>query len=106
MIVHLRDGDIHLLDIGTRMPFKYGIATMTRTPHLLLRLRVEVNGTPATGVAADHLPPKWFTKDPSRPLAEETHEMLRVVENALRQALGVRADSPFDAWLRVHQAQS
>ena len=57
MKVHIREGDIHLLDVRTRMPFKYGIATMTSTPHLFLRLRVEVDGKLATGIAADHLPP-------------------------------------------------
>jgi hypothetical protein len=28
------------------------------------------------GLAADHLPPKWFTKDPNRALGEEIDEML------------------------------
>src|SRR6266849_4226696 len=106
MNLHIQDGDIHLLDIRTRMPFKYGIATMTSTPHLFLRLHVEVGGKPATGIAADHLPPKWFTKDPDRPVGHETHEMLRVVEKALRLAVGLRADSAFDAWLQHQEAQS
>jgi hypothetical protein len=106
MKIHIREGDIHLFDVQTRMPFQYGIATMTSTPHLFLRLRVEVDGKPATGVSADHLPPKWFTKDAARPITEETHEMLAVIENALRLAVGTRAESPFDAWLAVHGAQS
>jgi hypothetical protein len=106
MKVHVREGDIHLLDVRTRMPFKYGIATMTSTPHLFLRLRVEVDGKLATGISADHLPPKWFTKDPARPIAEETHEMLHVIENALRLAVGMKADTAFEAWLAVLQAQS
>jgi hypothetical protein len=106
MNVHIRGGDIHLLDIRTRMPFKYGIATMTSTPHLFLRLKVQVDGKPATGIAADHLPPKWFTKDPDRPVGEETHEMLRVAEKALELAVGLRADCAFDAWLQHQQAQS
>src|SRR5262249_11169008 len=106
MKVHIRDGDIHLHDTKTRLPFKYGIATMTSAPHLFLRLKVEVDGQPATGIAADGLAPKWFTKDPNRPLAEETHEMLRVIENALRLAVRVQAETPFDAGLQVHEAQS
>jgi hypothetical protein len=106
MDIHIQHGDIHLLDIRTRMPFKYGIATMTSTPHLFLRLQVEVDSQPATGIAADHLPPKWFTKDPDRPVGEETHEMLRVVEKALQLAVELRAESAFDAWLRHQEAQS
>jgi hypothetical protein len=54
-----------LLDVRTRLPFKCGIVTMTRTPHAFVRIWLEVDGKPATGIAADHLPPKRFTKDPA-----------------------------------------
>jgi hypothetical protein len=105
MDIRIADGDIHLLDIRTRMPFKYGIATMTRTPHAFVRLRAEVGGRPAVGVAADHLPPKWFTKDPDRAVEAEIAEMLDVIEHALRLAAGLRADSPFAAWRALWDAQ-
>src|SRR5438270_6789384 len=106
MKIRIADGDIHLHDTRTRLPFKYGIATMTSAPHLFLRLRVEVDGKLATGIAADGLAPKWFTKDPDRPIDEETHEMVRVIENALRLAVGMKVDTPFDAWLELYGAQS
>jgi hypothetical protein len=106
MNLHLLEGDIHLLDLRTRMPFRYGIATMTETPHAFVRLRVAVGGRPAVGVAADHLPPKWFTKDPNRPVADEVAEMARVVEHAVGMAAGIRAASAFDAWRQVHEAQA
>src|SRR5438067_4672377 len=96
MKVRLRHGDLHLLDLRTRMPFKYGIATMTCTPHLIVRLRADIDGLPAVGLAADHLPPKWFTKDPDRPVADEINDMLRVIEHALQVAVGVGGDSLFD----------
>ena len=31
MNVHIADSDIHLIDLRTRMPFKYGIATSLST---------------------------------------------------------------------------
>ncbi len=98
MKVHIREGDVHLLDIRTRMPFKYGIATMTSTPHAFVRLPVEIDGKPSLGISADHLPPKWFTKDPAKPIADEVAEMLRVIERALQLAAGIEAESPFAAW--------
>ncbi|HXG08984.1 MAG TPA: hypothetical protein VNK04_04280, partial [Gemmataceae bacterium] len=106
MSIHIRDGDIHLLDIRTRMPFKYGIATMTSTPHAFVRLRVEVEGKLAIGISADHLPPKWFTKDPARPIADEVAEMLRVIGHAVEVAHGVRGASAFDVWRQVWDAQA
>jgi hypothetical protein len=106
MHIHIHHGDLHLLDLRTRMPFRYGIATMTRTPHVFVRLEVEVAGRPAVGLAADHLPPKWFTKDPAQPIAAEVAEMLRVIEHALDVAAGVRAESPFAAWRQLFDAQA
>jgi hypothetical protein len=105
MKIHIRDGDIHLHDTRTRLPFKYGIATMTSAPHLFLRLHVEVDGKQATGIAADGLAPKWFTKDPNRSIEEESHEMVRVIENALRLAIGTQADSVLRTFRLAERAQ-
>jgi hypothetical protein len=106
MNIHIHHGDVFLLDLRTRLPFKYGIATMTRTPHAFVRVHVDIDGKPSIGVAADHLPPKWFTKDPAKPIDEEIDEMLRVITRALELATGLRAASPFDAWRRLNEAQS
>ena len=86
--------DIHLLDLEARLPFKYGIATMTDVPYAFLRLQVEIDGQTHNGYAADNLPPKWFTKIPETPLGEEMVEMLRVIEHAREAAVGMEAGSP------------
>lgn len=106
MKIHVRDGDLHLIDLRTRMPFKYGIATMTTPPHAFARLRVEVDGQVATGMAADHLPPKWFTKDPNRSLEDEIDEMARVVEQALGLVVGLGGETPFDVWHELWERQA
>ena len=105
MRLKIHSGDIHLINIRTRMPFKYGIATMTHVPYALLRVWVEVDGTLQWGVAADILPPKWFTKDPTTSPSEEVDEMLRVIEHARDTAVGLRGESPFDLWRRLYEAQ-
>ena len=106
MKIHIRYGDVHLTELRTRMPFRYGIATMTSTPHAFVRLLVQVEQQVAVGIAADSLPPKWFSKDPARPLGEEVDEMLHVIEHALDAAAGIRADTPFDAWRQLYEAQA
>lgn len=106
MRIRICDGDIHLTNLRTRMPFKYGIATMTTTPHAFVRLWVEVDGYRHVGLAADHLPPKWFTKDPAKPLADEVAEMLRVIKHALTRAISLEGDSPFTIWRELYQAQT
>lgn len=105
MSIEILDGDIHLIDLETRLPFKYGIATMTEAPHAFVRLQVRVGQTEATGIAADHLPPKWFTKLPEKPLEEEVAEMLATIEQAVLLAKGMKAGSVFDAWQQLDHQQ-
>jgi hypothetical protein len=105
MTIRVLDGDIHLIDLKTRMPFRYGIATMTEAPHAFVRLRVVVDEADETGVSADLLPPKWFTKEPAKPLDEEVDEMLLVIEHAVRAAAGLRAESVFGAWRQLWDEQ-
>ena len=52
MTIEVLGGDIHLVDLKTRLPFRYGIATMTEAPHAFVRVHVLVDGRPATGIAA------------------------------------------------------
>jgi len=105
--IRILEGETRLINLRTRMPFKYGIATMTDVPYAFLRLHVEVNGQPHNGYAADNLPPKWFTKVPDQPLGEEMVEMLRVIEHARETAIGMETNSPFELWqdLADEQAQ-
>lgn len=105
MQIKIHDCDIHLTGLRTRMPFKYGIATMTQMPMAFVRARVEVERKLFTGVAADLLPPKWFTKDPARPLNEEVREMLAVIEQAQALAAGLKGSSAFDVWRQLYDAQ-
>jgi len=93
-------------ELRTRLPFKYGIATMTQLPHVFLRATCETDGRPQEGIAADHLPPKWFTKDPACDPADEIGEMLRVIEHAMSAAAGLRADSVFAFWRELYHRQS
>ena len=55
----------------TRFPFRYGIASMTELPHVFVLLRGSVDGTACAGLAAEGLPPKWFTKDPETRFGED-----------------------------------
>lgn len=76
-------------DIATRMPFKYGIATMTDVPHVFVSVKIHVNGTESTRHSADHLPPKWFTKDPEAPVEREIADMEAVIMEAIETARGI-----------------
>ena len=91
--------------LQARMPFRYGIATMTRVPHLFLEIRMQIDGAVARGVAADMLPPKWFTKDPHQAAQDEIAEMLRVISHAAQWASGRVAEDVFSLWHSQYLAQ-
>jgi hypothetical protein len=105
MPVRILHGDIHLIDLKTRLPFKYGIATMTQAPQALVRMYLEVDGREVQGVSADLLPPRWFTKNPDKPLDEEISEMLQVIEHAVSCSAGVTGPTVFDVWREVFKIQ-
>ena len=106
MPAKITGASIHQIQLKTRMPFKYGIATMTEVPMLFVRIEAEIDGTKTAGIASDLLPPKWFTKVPEDPLEKEISDMLQVIRKALGQALGQAADSAFDLWKLIYDGQS
>jgi hypothetical protein len=99
--------DLHVLNMRTRMPFRYGIASMTALPHLFVRLQTVVDGKEQAGLASDGLPPKWFTKDPSTTFRSDLKEMLDVIRHAcdLVCAAGP-APTVFELWRRVYDDQA
>ena len=103
--MQILDADVHVIDLQTRLPFKYGIATMTQAPHVLVRLQVEIEGDLATGISADHLPPKWFRKDPDQAIRDELLEMADVVEHAAEAAVALEHASAFEIWQELYRVQ-
>ena len=94
--------DLHILNMRTRMPFKYGIATLTALPHLLVRVELECGQKRGVGIASDGLPPKWFTKDPDSAFADELADMFAVINSAATIAQECApAQSVFQCWQRV-----
>jgi L-alanine-DL-glutamate epimerase-like enolase superfamily enzyme len=97
--------ELYRVDLGTRLPFQYGIATMTRVPEIFIRLQVQFDPAPTAGFSSDCLPPKWFTKIPEKPLQEELAEMLTVIQHALETAVGIEGESVFACWQSLYSAQ-
>ncbi|MBL9199703.1 MAG: hypothetical protein JNL39_04310 [Opitutaceae bacterium] len=104
-MIRLLSAELFRYELRTRIPFRYGIATMIDVPQVVLRVACEIDGRPHAGLASDLLPPKWFTKDPARGLADEIEEMLRVLRQAVRLAEGVRAPTAFSFWRELYAAQ-
>lgn len=89
----------------TRFPFRYGIAAMTKLPHLFLSANAVIDGREVVGLASEGLPPKWFTKNPETTFEQDLPEMLRVIEQAVTFGREVKAESLFTWWLAVYRKQ-
>jgi hypothetical protein len=105
-MITLRSAELFQFDLTLRMPFRYGIATLTELPHAMLRASFEIEGKIWTGHAADNLPPKWFTKNASRAPVEEIAELVAVIRAAVRHGRELPGATPFAYWRALDAAQS
>ncbi|WEK13010.1 MAG: enolase C-terminal domain-like protein [Candidatus Microbacterium phytovorans] len=95
-----------VVPVQTRLPFRYGIAEMTAAPHVVVEVALRrADGTASRGWASEHLPPKWFTKNPDSSFADDLIGLVGVVEHAVEAATGLRAASAFALWRALDQAQ-
>lgn len=103
----IRGIEFRVLPTVTRFPFRYGIAAMTEAPHLFVVSDLEVDGRPATGIASEGLPPKWFTKNADTTFEEDDlPNMQRVIRQAADFATGIGEPlSFFEFWQTIRQQQ-
>jgi hypothetical protein len=106
MTLTVHDIDLRVMNVRARLPFRYGIVTMTAMPHLFVKVHAEIDGKRASGIAADHLPPKWFTKDPTSHYRDDLADMIDMIRMARDHAVAARrCASVFEWWERVYSAQ-
>ena len=88
--------DLFERDVRFRMPFRFGVVTLTAAPQAFARVRIRMpDGREAEGAAAELLAPKWFDKDPGL-TNEDNFEQLRGAL-AIARALYLNG-GPASAW--------
>jgi hypothetical protein len=99
--------EFFVLHTRTRFPFRYGIASLTDVPHLIIRTRVTIGQTSQVGLAGEGLPPKWFTKDPHTTFDQDLPQMYEVIGHATSLAADIaRRPVPFfDLWHELDREQ-
>ena len=106
-MIEVTGATARVVPVRTRLPFRYGIAEMTAAPHVVVEVRLQTaDGTSARGWASEHLPPKWFTKDPDTAFADDLVGLVGVVRHAVDTAAGLRAASAFALWRALDDAQT
>lgn len=98
---------LYRADLKTRMTVKYGIATLTALPHVFVRVTGEFDGVIQSGIAAENLSPKWYTKDPLRDPQLEIDDMLAVIRQARIHAVSLPpAATLFEFWRGLWDRQN
>ena len=93
----VREVEVFLRRVRTRMPFRYGKAEVTGQPYAHLRVRTDPE---AVGVSAAALPPLWFDKRPGLSHEDTIRDLLR----SIALASGVYRASPPGTPYALHQA--
>jgi hypothetical protein len=93
-------------DVKLRMPFRFGVVTLTAAPQAFVRARIRLaDGTHAEGMSAELMAPKWFDKN-AQLSNEDNFDQLR---SALRIARALYTDGGVDTafghFARHYQAQ-
>ena len=60
----LIDVEIYERPVLLRLPFRFGVVTLTQCPQAFVRVRIETaTGKVFEGVSAEMMAPKWFDKN-------------------------------------------
>lgn len=105
--LHVREVRLLERDVRLRMPFRFGVVTLTEAIEAYVRVRVELeDGGGAWGAAAEMLAPKWFDKDPARSNADNVEQLrlsLRVARALYTE--GRRARTAFNLFADSYHSQ-
>jgi L-alanine-DL-glutamate epimerase-like enolase superfamily enzyme len=98
--------DLFERDVKLRMPFRFGIVTLTESPQAFARVRIRLEtGSEAVGAAAELLAPKWFDKNPALS-NEQNFDQLRLSLGLARDAyLAGAANTAFGHFWTHYQPQ-
>jgi L-alanine-DL-glutamate epimerase-like enolase superfamily enzyme len=78
--------DLFERDVRLRMPFRFGIVTLTAAPQAFARVRIQLeDGRVSEGASAELLAPKWFDKNPALS-NEDNFQQLRIALHLARDA--------------------
>ena len=105
-IIQVEQTEMHILNMRTRFPFQYGIASLTAIPHLFIKVEVNIEGMGTfQGLTSEGLPPKWFTKNPDTTFEEDLPAFFEVINFAFETAKATKPGTWFQLWQEVYNKQ-
>jgi hypothetical protein len=82
--------------VTLRLPFRFGVVTLTQAPQAFVRARVKLaDGREGEGVAAEMLAPKWFDKSPELTNEDNFDQLRRSLILARESLIAAGENTPF-----------
>ncbi|MBI3736338.1 mandelate racemase, partial [Candidatus Sumerlaeota bacterium] len=97
----IKSAEARIEDVHLRMPFKFGIATLTDVPKFTVRVVAEdAKGKSIIGYSSDMLPALWFDKAPEKTIDQKVEDQITMAQIAMDQylKLGASPMTPFELW--------
>ncbi|MEO7243838.1 MAG: mandelate racemase [Rubrivivax sp.] len=92
--------------VKLRMPFRFGVITVTEGVQAIARVRVRVeDGREGVGYAAEALGAKWFDKNPHLSDAQNLHQLRKALELCVAAYRSAPWLSAFDLFAEHHATQ-
>jgi hypothetical protein len=92
----LIEADFFERPVKLRLPFRFGVVTLTEAPQVFVRVRVKLaDGREGDGVAAEMLAPKWFDKSPALTNEDNFHQLRRSLAMARDRLIAAGENTPF-----------
>ena len=106
MRVRLRGVERFERKVKLRLPFRFGVITVTEAVQAVIRAEVALpDGRSAVGVAAECLGAKWFEKSPAFTDAQNLDQLRQALAIAIRLYLDAGLRTPFDLFAGTYREQ-
>jgi hypothetical protein len=106
MKVKLEAADRFERDFVLRLPFRFGVITVTHGTQAILRVRIKLeDGRTSEGVAAEALAAKWFEKSPQFTDAQNHDQLRQALQLAIDHYVAQGFATPFDLYAGAYRQQ-
>jgi hypothetical protein len=105
MRLRLMEASFYERPVKLRLPFRFGVVTLTEAPQAFVRVRVRLaDGREGEGISAELLVPKWFDKSPALTNEENFDQLRRSLDIARQHALDAGTNTAFGLSAAVEAA--
>ena len=103
--LRLIEASFHERPVTLRLPFRFGVVTLTEAPQAFVRARIKLaDGREGEGVSAELLVPKWFDKSAALTNEDNFDQLRRSLKLARGRMLDAGTDTAFGLSASVEAA--